>query len=448
MNIQSETRLQGRALSMARAVWIAVFVFSVAAFVIGVPARHAQLLSPEDEMSEGMARLGFPAQYIRLALSEAGLDEGLSQLGLSRAAYAAYRVATEVIYALMYAVVALVIFGRKSDNPIALFASLFLAAFGLAGTGSNTVLVSLMVQSPVGFVVGATVSFIGWAMFPLFFYLFPDGRFTPRWTRIPAGVWVVTTFFWNLAPSSPLNPTGWPLWLFGPYMAFVWGSVVYAQVHRYRLVSGPVQRQQTKWLVFGIGLVFVIILLWLSFSARTTPAGSGSNGLEEFLALIVVPLLSLMLIIIPVAIAIGILRYRLWDIDILIRRTLLYSIVTGLLALTYFGGVVLLQSLFAVVGGQRSELAIVASTLAIAALFLPLRRRVQNAIDRRFYRRKYDAARTLAEFGQTARDETDLGKLAARLVEVVQETMQPAHVSLWLKDFNARTQRDKGAKEI
>jgi hypothetical protein len=127
------------------------------------------------------------------------------------------------------------------------------------------------------------------------------------------------------------------------------------------------------------------------------------------------------------------MRYRLWDIDLVIRRTLQYSLLSGLLALTYFGLVIVLQSIFTAFGGQRSELVTVLSTLAIAALFLPLRRRVQDFIDKRFYRQKYDAQKVLAEFAATCRDETDLDKLTARLVEVVQETMQPERVSLWLK---------------
>jgi hypothetical protein len=138
---------------------------------------------------------------------------------------------------------------------------------------------------------------------------------------------------------------------------------------------------------------------------------------------------------VPLSIAFSILRYRLWDIDLLINRTLVYTTLTAILALIYFGCVVLLQHLVNGVTGQvgQSPLVIVASTLAIAALFQPLRRRIQRIIDRRFYRRKYDAARILADFSITLRSEVDLPELREQLIEVVQETMQPTHVSLWLR---------------
>jgi hypothetical protein len=141
----------------------------------------------------------------------------------------------------------------------------------------------------------------------------------------------------------------------------------------------------------------------------------------------------LALLLVPVCTYIAILRYNLYDIDVVINRTLVYGSLTATLVALYFGGIVVLQSVFVLLTGQRSTLAVVASTLLIAALFTPLRRRIQSFIDRRFYRRKYDARKTLESFSSKLREETDLEALRGDLVGVVRETMQPAHVSLWLR---------------
>jgi hypothetical protein len=150
----------------------------------------------------------------------------------------------------------------------------------------------------------------------------------------------------------------------------------------------------------------------------------------------------------PIAIGIAILRYRLYEIDTLINRTLVYGSLTALLALLYFGSVTALQSLFSLLTGQGNTLAIVASTLAIAALFNPLRRRIQGFIDRRFYRSKYDARKTLEAFGSKLRDQTDLEKLSEDLAEVVDETMQPAHVSVILRsEVPSTTTKEHGQQD-
>jgi hypothetical protein len=144
--------------------------------------------------------------------------------------------------------------------------------------------------------------------------------------------------------------------------------------------------------------------------------------------------------LLPAAIGIAILRYRLWEVDLLIRRTLLYSVLTLTLALLYVGGVISLQAVFDATAGrkQHSQEATVLSTLAIAGVFVPLRRRLQEGIDRRFYRRKYDAGQVSLAFAETARNEVELDRLAARLVHTVEQTLQPTHVGLWLRPANFR----------
>lgn len=187
-----------------------------------------------------------------------------------------------------------------------------------------------------------------------------------------------------------------------------------------------VERQQIKWLLYVGPLFFVASGLHIGFYFFWL--AERSWGLWASYLLVAVRGLSG-----PIAIGVAILRYRLYEIDIIINRTLVYGSLTATLVALYFGGIVLLQRVFVLLTGQRSTLAVVASTLLIAALFSPLRRRIQSFIDRRFYRRKYDARKTLETFSAKLRDETDLDALSSDLVGVVRETMQPEHVSLWLR---------------
>ncbi len=196
-----------------------------------------------------------------------------------------------------------------------------------------------------------------------------------------------------------------------------WLFAVAAMITRMDQARGA-ERQQLKWFVYTVALLVVGFLAALLGFGQHSVAWNIGIAAFNFL---------------PIAAGIAILRYRLYDIDVVINRTLVYGVLTAALALVYVGSIVLLQGLFRALTGETSQLAVVASTLAIAALFVPLRQRVQAFIDRRFYRRKYDAAKTLQAFNTRLRDDVDLDNVADELVEVVRETMQPAHVTLWLR---------------
>ena len=265
--------------------------------------------------------------------------------------------------------------------------------------------------------------------------LFPDGRPpSPRWRFVAWGAALALALVVFLGafreriemPGVSMdNPVGIPgiedpeqstlgTVLLGSFVLFVVLALASVVVRYIR--SGGVQRQQIKWLLLATALsAFMVFFEEITRIELDTEV-----------------LFAISIALFPAAIAVAIFRYRLYDINVIINRALVYGSLTTMLALVYVGGVVGLQYVFRTLTGGESQLAIVASTLVIAGLFVPLRRRVQSFIDRRFYRRKYDAAKTLEEFGNRLRDETDLDQLNAALVSVVRETVQPEHVSFWL----------------
>jgi hypothetical protein len=231
-----------------------------------------------------------------------------------------------------------------------------------------------------------------------------------------------------------------PLLQAAGFLGFVL-SVVVAQVYRYRRVSTPVQRQQTKWVVFGLAIALIGFLALTFLTPLLFPTTQPlSFSVPAFLA----ASYGVMLLV-PISLAIAILRHQLFDIDLLIKRTLVYGSLTAILTGVYFLGVVGVQALIQAISGVQKEspLAIVASTLVVAALFQPLRHRLQRGIDRRFYRRRYDTARTLERLAATLRQEVDLQTLTDQLLHVVKDTMQPAHLSLWLRPTGQREHEHK-----
>jgi hypothetical protein len=201
-------------------------------------------------------------------------------------------------------------------------------------------------------------------------------------------------------------------------------AVAVASLLMRRLYARGVERQQTKWFTYTTAVAASGAILQYIISEPLDLVWLGRVGY----ALVLIGLAG-----IPIAMGIAVTRYRLYEIDLIINRTLVYGSLTAMLVALYFVGIVLLQRVFVLLTGEQSTLAVVASTLLIAALFTPLRRRIQGFIDRRFYRRKYDTRKTLEAFSAQLRNETDLDALSDDLVSVVWETMQPAHVSLWLR---------------
>jgi hypothetical protein len=216
-------------------------------------------------------------------------------------------------------------------------------------------------------------------------------------------------------------------------------SLVWSQTYRYRRVSSEAQRRQTRWVVFGTTLGVAG-----TFPFKLPVDLSLIGGDEPLTLLVLKTGFALSFLLVPLSIGVAVLRSRLFDVDVLINRTLVYGLLTAFLGLLYFGGVTATQATFQALTGQQQLplLTIVASTLVIAALFNPLRRRIQSFIDRRFYRSKYDARKTLETLSARLRDETDLEALSEDLVGLERDTMQPAYVSLWLRSTHHRRTKE------
>ena len=350
--------------------------------------------------------------------------------------------------AISFAPVGALIASRHPANPVGWVLCLFGLVISFSHFCAQYSIYALLAQPdslPAGQALAWIVSWllpiiIGLTVF--YILLFPTGRLPSRRWRALAWLTVafvlvgmVSSAFSRGALMGVLGPIRNPLGIEGfsnvyytavlyfmsPLLTLAAASSLFVRLRR----AIGIERQQIKWFVYAAAAnVSGPTLAYIIPEVMNTPLWFERAGLALNIAAIPA---------IPIAIGIAILRYRLYDIDLIINRTLVYGSLTATLALLYVGGVLALQGTFRTLTGQESQLAVVASTLTIAALFNPLRRRIQSFIDRRFYRRKYDARKTLDAFNISLRDEVDLDSLAANLVTVVEETMQPAHVSMWLR---------------
>lgn len=402
-----------------RLLWITLALLLLLFFIGGIPYRFQAL---------SVACPQPPCTLNALAPAEA---QALAELGLSLETYAAWQIGLEMLLGGGMTLLALFLFWRSFDNIQGILVTFMLVLIGLnfmAEVDTAFVEHNPVFRLPYDFMTSMTG-----VVLILFLYVFPDGRFVPRWARLPFALFFLVGMLEPLrlgedTPSAQFSYVFLYTFLLSLLLGFG------AQVFRYRYVSTALQRQQTKWVLVGLATILGSIIFY-SLVVEIFPLEAGLPRL--LFNTVGYATLAPLILLFPISMVISIMRYRLWDLDLIIRRTLVYAVLTATLALVYFGVVVLLQSLIHGLTGQDSALAIVLSTLAIAALFAPLRNRIQAFFDRRFYRRKVDAAQALARFANTARDEVDLDALAGELTGVVRETMQPEHVSLWLREGEA-----------
>ncbi len=403
------SRLTGRWLLTVRVAWVLLAGWYLISLVQSFTAYLAGIEHPSPDN----------------AVLSPAVVSALARAGISLDAYAKASLALACAVVLVAVAMAVVLNVRRGDDWMVLLVSLFLVVYittnvgfpsaNNAPTSSPDTLLNLagaVLQnlSAVAIVFGV-------------FLLFPNGQFVPRWSL----ALYIVTLAWAVAIGA--EPTLFAGALFLGYPIFISATIV-CILYRYRRASTPMQQMQTKWVVTGIvGTLVANQAFWLP--TGFTPLGQTLYPPVAFLAY------QLALLLLPVTFFIAIQRYRLYEIDTILNRTLVYGSLTAILAAIYLAGVIGTQSLvgaFTHNTGSDQPVIVVATTLLIAALFRPLRAQLQAIVDRRFYRRKYDAARTLAGFSGTLRQELDLATLRENLLAAIDETMQPAHASLWLRD--------------
>jgi hypothetical protein len=402
-----------RALILIIAALLVITLSQHALSLAGIPSYYQRVVSRSLPEVKSQEQVRMSNELVAAEAAARGMD---------LRTYAIYTIALTLVSTLVFFGVAALILWKAQGDWFRWFTA-FILFFVPGGS-----LFTFTVASQIGFRYVSAGSVL-WPLFLLYLYLFPNGKAEPRWTRWPMGAIAVVHL---LVQAAFLYPGALPPAVLASFpniaslVVFAgFPLILFSQVYRYLRISNRVERAQTKWVLAGLALIVLSLLV--------LPLVTGNLDVMDDTEGYLGDLDSLLLLLIPITIGISVLRYRLFDIDVILRKTLIYAVLTGLLALVYFGGVTLLQSLLSAVSQQQSAIGIVISTLAIAALFNPLRKRVQELIDRRFYRKKYEAERILASFAAYARDELDIERLARALMGAVEESMQPESLSISLK---------------
>jgi tRNA A-37 threonylcarbamoyl transferase component Bud32 len=350
-------------LGVARGVWGVVVIYCFTLFFAGIPTRYEYLVDVSPERLHSLEQLGLTPEFL-----------------------AYWLLAVEIIFMLGFSIVGILIYFQKSNDLAIVSTSLLLVSFG---TTDLNVVTSLADFYPAMELPTSIAKFISWSLLMPMLYTFPNGKFIPKGTRWLTVIWICTNLAWLIFPGLPNNPTRrgmltQPFWFFFYLVWFISGVV--AQVFRYRRSKSLTQRQQTKWAVFGFGVAVGGTFLEELPAMLNPELMNPANPEAVVYHITSVTIFVLFMLSIPITLSLSIRRNRLWDIDFVINRSLVYGLATGLLALVFAGIFFLLQFVFEqITGGHQSTLAVVASTLAITGLFTPVRIRLQTFIDRELY---------------------------------------------------------------
>ncbi|HEY6410484.1 MAG TPA: hypothetical protein VIY29_23790, partial [Ktedonobacteraceae bacterium] len=406
----SVSPLAGRWLLLARLVWWTVTLLVVVLFVAALPTSFAHLQT-----------LCLSCNGPQLTSQQA---RQLQVVGLSLPFYAAYFITLNSVFFVTYFGVACVLFWKRADDRMALISSLFLISFGGATfPGTLDALTSL---NPTWGLLVAIARYLGIVFLILFSYLFPDGRFAPTWIRFVALAGLLVQMPDTFFPGSPLSFSHLPrLLVFVLFLSYLACPVV-VQVYRYRRVSNMVQRQQTKWVVFGLTAAIVGFLSLLLLTAFVSPTGK-NNALAQ---LIVVSAYYLLLLLIPLSIGIAILRYRLWDIDIIINRTLVYGILTACVVGFYVLVVGYLGAIFHT--GSNLVISLIATGL-VAVLFQPLRAWLQRGVNRLLYGQRDEPYIVVTRLSQRLERTLVPEAVLSTIVETVAQALRLPYAAILFK---------------
>jgi hypothetical protein len=356
--------LHGRRLLVARATWVALATLSLGLFVASIPVAYARY---------GTLCEGVQCDFFQLSPEDARV---LERWNLSIDFYAVYNVAFDIVSTLGFWVAGVTLFWRRSDARMTLFASIAFVTFGALGP------LDALADAYAGWALPvAFVYFVGSASFFVLFYVFPDGRFVPGWTRATVAAWMFYLLLYYFFPNSPFSPGSWPSPINIALLTGFFASLVLAQTYRYRRVSNPVERQQTKWVVFGLAAAITVLVGASLIGIYTRPP-------KVLYELVGVTTISLSFLLIPFSIFVAILHHRLWDIDLIIKRSLIIVPLLTILTVVFeLANLLLLPFIFhqfipALEDSSSSSIKTVLSVVIVVVLFKPLHARLDVGVNR------------------------------------------------------------------